>query len=290
MRNFLVIARVGKSKILMVSKIIRVLAAQPDTTVTLLTDKTNLPYFVHSRHLTRIISSTENLSSYKFDNIVDLDESGEGDELAKRLNLKVNKANSSIFKRLLNIFKSPETQQQQYFSKVAPYGVKDDERGLYFNLSPDEMPGPNDLPLSHTAGFIAIAISENNPLSAEKINAITEQLKFPVLIVGDGGTNHFSINRHEGRVYDAVGKFNFQETMHLLKMARGVITTPSDYQMLVQAVGQKLVLVDGDSKNNELWGFYDSRLLANGKEKMMQIVSSTDAGVIAKYAMALATG
>ena len=75
----------------------------------------------------------------------------------------------------------------RYFKAAEPLGVQNDGGGLDYFISEEERVKESDIPLSHQAGYIGIAIGaalNTKKLPVEKLQAICRQIDHPIILMG----------------------------------------------------------------------------------------------------------
>lgn len=137
---------------------------------------------------------------------------------------------------------------EQYFSAVKQLGVFPDKNGLnYFIAVADEVTS-TDIPLSHSAGYIALVVGEpgyDQPVPLPLVQAFCRQLVYPILLVNTSGNSPEAdalAKTDPVKMYNACGKFSLNETADLIRRSRLVISGENGL-LQVAAAFQKPLLV-----------------------------------------------
>jgi heptosyltransferase-2 len=198
------------------------------------------------------------LQEEAYDKIIDLQNDSESKKLCKALKLPALAVSQHRFQKFVltnlkwNVMPDGHVVDQ-YFKTISTLGVKNDGKGLDFFISPHEETKQSDIPASHHAGYIALAIGSTHPtnkLSTYKLQEISQEVQHPIIIIGD------KMDYSEGdavaqvdpiKIYNACGKFTLQENADLLLKSRMVITYDSDYMQLAAALKKPIITIWGST-------------------------------------------
>lgn len=223
------------------------------------TKKESLQYLERNKYIDKLSGITD-LQAGEFDNIIALSNTSFAEKISSDFNVPLAKAKPDFFSWLRNLFGKPAFDIDKNQVEIRRFfGLANDQMGIEFRPNPGAVVTANDLPASHLAGFVVIVAG--NELPENRINTITSSVDHPFIIVGSSKPGGH-LNSYDGKVYDARGKFTFDETNHLLKMARVVVATESPAIYASIGMGQKVVLIS-DKKNVSLARYYDQALLRN---------------------------
>ena len=142
---------------------------------------------------------------------------------------------------------------ERYFDTVKELGVKNDGQGLdYFIPSEDEL-DKDDLPMSHVLGFAACVIGGQHAtkqMPVAKWKSVCEQLAFPLVLLG----GKEDVEMAEAiravdpiKIYNACGKFNLNESAHIVKKARFVITHDTGLMHISAAFKKPIISIWGNT-------------------------------------------
>lgn len=168
---------------------------------------------------------------------------------------KVNKLN--IRKWLLTRFKMKIMPDQsivdRYFATVKEINVKNDGQGLDYFIPELEEIKKDDLPMSHSLGFVACAIGgqhETKKMPVEKWKQLCSQLPFPIVLLGgkeDVAAAEEIRKVDEVKVYSACGKFSLHESADIVKRARFVIAHDTGLMHIAAAFKKPIISIWGNT-------------------------------------------
>jgi ADP-heptose:LPS heptosyltransferase len=200
----------------------------------------------------------EDLKKEKYDFIVDLHHNLRTMQVKKAL-----KAKSASFPKLniekwlavnLKMNKLPNIHiVDRYFKTVESLGVKNDEAGLdYFIPKQDEV-DINSLPQSHRNGYIAFVIGAKHytkQLPDHKIISICKKINASIVLLGgiEDAEKAKHIEQAVGdKIYNAVGKYNINQSASLIKQAKKVLTHDTGLMHIASAFKKDIISVWGNT-------------------------------------------
>jgi ADP-heptose:LPS heptosyltransferase len=221
------------------------------------------------------IENFKQLRLYSFEYIIDLDNTTRSWFLAAVLKGKVLRFNTQKFFSFLlvkfKIDKFPTRNlTEQYLDTVRHLGLKDDEMRLdYFIPYKYEVP-IQWLPHPFQKNYVVFCIKvsyKTRQLPLSKMIEVCDRINKPVILLGDAGdaetgnsieiffSKNGSVPYEEGLkalnkktlVYNACGKFNFQQQASLIKKASYVFTFDNDYIPLASAFGRETFCIYGNT-------------------------------------------
>ncbi len=163
----------------------------------------------------------------------------------------------NIQKWLLTAFKinklPPIHIVDRYLETVKSFAVVNDGKGLDYFIPEKDRIKPEDLPMSHRFGYIALVIGaalDTKKLPVHKLKELCSQTNFPIILLGGkedklNGDEIASVN--EIRVYNACGKFNLNESADLVRNARLVISHDTGLMHIAAAFKKKVISVWGNT-------------------------------------------
>lgn len=140
---------------------------------------------------------------------------------------------------------------ERYFETVRALGVRNDGKGLDYFIPQKDETRQDDIPFGHWAGFVGCVIGgsyETKKLPVAKWIEVCAQLPYPVVLLGgkeDRASGELIAASDSGKIYNACGKFNFNESADLVRRSRVIISNDTGL-MHVAAAFQKPVI--------SLWG------------------------------------
>jgi ADP-heptose:LPS heptosyltransferase len=148
-------------------------------------------------------------------------------------------------------------------------GVKDDGFGLDHFIAQKDNVRVEDLPASHSMGYVAIVIGASfftKKLPVYKLRELCSKLNYPIVLVGgkqdvDEGNAVAEINNV--KIYNACGKFNLNESADIVRRAKLVISHDTGLQYIASAFNKPtLAIWGGTSPKLDVEPFYGSRFLS----------------------------
>ncbi len=136
---------------------------------------------------------------------------------------------------------------------VASLGVVNDGFGLdYFIPASDETKN-EDIPTSHMHGYIALVIGAalaTKKLPLYKLRELCSAIDHPIILLG--GKEDYEDGRaiatvDEVKIYNACGKFNLNESAHLVKKSKLVITHDTGMMHIAAALQKPVISVWGNT-------------------------------------------
>lgn len=140
---------------------------------------------------------------------------------------------------------------ERYFETLRPLDIRNDGKGLDYFLSEKDKTRQDDLPFGHWAGFVGCVIGgsyETKKFPAQKWVELCRLLPYPVVLLGgkeDRKMGEEITQTDAGKIYNACGKFSFNESADLVRRSRVIISNDTGL-MHVAAAFQKPVI--------SLWG------------------------------------
>lgn len=266
MPKFLIIRFSSIGDIVLTTPVIRCLKKQvPDAEVHFLTKSSFLPVVQHNPYIDKIHLLAhswelmiEELKTEEYDYIIDLHHN------TKTLRVKsaLKKKSFSFYK--LNIEKYiytsiklnilPKTHiVDRYLKTVESFGVKNDGAGLDYFISKEEETKREDIPASHSAGFVACVIGAalgTKQWPVHKWKEFCQQLEHPVILLGGpedvtAGNEIAAID--DVKVYNACGKFKLNESADLVRKAKLVITNDTGLMHIAAAYKKPVISLWGNT-------------------------------------------
>lgn len=266
MPKFLIIRFSSIGDIVLTTPVIRCLKQQvPDAEVHFLTKSSFLPVVQHNPYIDKIHLLAhswelmiEELKSENYDYIIDLHHN------TKTLRVKsaLKKKAFSFYK--LNIEKYIYTSLKlnilpkihivdRYLKTVESFGVKNDGAGLDYFISKEEETKREDIPASHSAGFVACVIGAalgTKQWPVHKWKEFCRQLNHPVILLGGpedvtSGNEIAAID--DVKVYNACGKFKLNESADLVRKAKLVVTNDTGLMHIAAAYKKTIISLWGNT-------------------------------------------
>ncbi len=141
----------------------------------------------------------------------------------------------------------------RYFESVETLGIKDDGLGLDYFIPDIDKVKQDDIPTSHSAGYIAIVIGAalaTKKMPVHKLKELCSAINHPVILLG--GKEDYLDGKEiavvdDVKIYNACGKFNLNESADLLRNAKLVITHDTGLMHIAAALQKPIISVWGNT-------------------------------------------
>ncbi|MEO6613023.1 MAG: glycosyltransferase family 9 protein [Chitinophagaceae bacterium] len=266
MAKFLVIRFSSIGDIVLTTPVIRCLKKQvPDAEVHFLVKDKFRSVVEHNPYIDKlhVLAHSwelmiEELKTEDYDYIIDLHHNAKTLRVKKALKKKsFSFYKLNIQKYFLTAFKInilPKVHiVDRYLKTVSSFGVKNDGEGLDYFISKGEETKKEDIPASHSAGYIACVIGAAHPTKRWPLNkwkAFCAELKHPVVLLGgpedvQRGEEIAAIDKI--KVYNACGKFSLNESADLVRRAKIVITHDTGLMHIAAAYKKPILSLWGNT-------------------------------------------
>ena len=198
----------------------------------------------------------EELKTEGYDWVIDLEHSGASHCLKKEIKAKTISVKNYSWKQAMyklsgiNLFPSSH-RIEQCLETAKTFGVKMDGGWLDYFIAPHEETTKNDIPTSHFAGFIAcvIADEDSEQWSLQNWIQFCKEIDHPVILLGDkkdAARGQEIAESDPVKIYNACGKFSFNESADLIKKSKLVLAPATGLLYTAAAYKRPLVwLYDG---------------------------------------------
>jgi heptosyltransferase-2 len=169
----------------------------------------------------------------------------------------------------------------RYLKTLKSFGVKNDGMGLDYFIAPHEETKKEDIPASHSAGYIACVIGAAHSTKRWPVNKWKEfckKMNHPVILLGgkDDEANGNEIAEADPiKVYNACGKFRINESADLVRKAKIVITNDSGLMHIAAAFKRPIISLWGNTVPSfgmtPYYGDDDNRATVLNRDTVMQI-------------------
>ena len=266
MPKFLIIRFSSIGDIVLTTPVIRCLKKQvPDAEVHFLTKSSFLPVVEHNPYIDKIHLLAhswelmiEELKTENYDYIIDLHHNTKTLRVKSALKVK----SYSFYK--LNIEKYIYTSVKlnilpkihivdRYLKTVESFGVKNDGEGLDYFITKEEETKKEDIPASHSAGYVACVIGAalgTKQWPVHKWKEFCRQLNHPVILLGgpeDVAAGNEIAALDDIKVYNACGKFRLNESADLVRKAKMVVTNDTGLMHIAAAYKKPIISLWGNT-------------------------------------------
>lgn len=219
------------------------------------------------------------LKEEQYDYVIDLHNNFRSNKVKRSLGVKSYTIDKLNFQKLLLTKISIDVMPKRHITKrsldtIAHFGVKDDEAGLDYFIPDEDMVRESDIPASHHAGYIAIVIGASyhtKKLPVHKLIELCTKINHPIILIG--GKEDADVGAavaeavHEGKVYNACGKFSLNESADLVKRSKLVISHDTGLQYIASALNKQVLAIWGStSPRLDVEPYYSKAFLASQKE------------------------
>ena len=136
---------------------------------------------------------------------------------------------------------------------LASFGVKNDGAGLDYFIAKNEEIKKEDIPTSHSAGYIACVIGAAHGTKqwpVHKWKEFCEKLDHPVILLGDkndtaSGNEIASVD--PVKIYNACGKFLINESADLVRKSKLVISNDTGLMHIAAAFKKPIISLWGNT-------------------------------------------
>lgn len=266
-KKFLIMRFSSIGDIVLTTPVIRCLRKTfPDADICFLTKKNFAGIVESNPYVTRVISladdfddTIDELKDEKFDAVIDLHYNLRTLRIRQALKgipfYSFNKLNTrkwiyTNFK--LNLMPGKHIVDR-YMETVAGFGVVNDGAGLDFFIPEKDAVKEDDIPFSHSQGYIAIAIGAahyTKKLPVEKLKELCSKIEYPVILLGgnDDYENGNEIASVDGvKVYNACGKFSLNESADMVRKSNLVISHDTGLMHIAAAYKKMVFSVWGNT-------------------------------------------
>ena len=253
--------------IVLTTPVLRCIRRQhPGAELHFLTKKVFQPVVGHNPHIDKIHYLEDDVSAIipalkaeKFDYVADLHNNLRTARVKQALGVekthafpKLNIQKWMLVNLKLNLMPD-KSIVERYFEAVKPLGVHNDGLGLEYYIPETAITTNDDIPTSHWTGYVACVIGgsyNTKKFPIEKWKAFCEAVPYPVMLLG-GPDDH-----EEGRliaetdpikIYNSCGKFNLNESAHLVQRARVVVSNDTGLMHIAAAFNKPVISLWGNT-------------------------------------------
>ncbi|MEP0985500.1 glycosyltransferase family 9 protein [Ekhidna sp.] len=286
--NILIIKSGSVGDLLLITPIIRRLKTEMDANVFLAIDENYHALFSENPYIDQFLSYNEKLTNlrkiltkYEFSHVIDLQNSWRSFRIRKmaggnHLIFKKQFLKEWIYLKLKINLLSKSHVVDQYFQLVNSIDIKPDHLGIDFYIPEKDEVENNWLPKSHQAGYAALAINAKHftqKLPTNRLIELCDRINKPIVLVGNKedlpvANEVESFFKHgtkeqeeviEGLnkktiIFNACGKFNFNQAASIIKNARWVFAYDNDMMHVASAFNKSLYTIWGNT--TPLFGKY----------------------------------
>jgi ADP-heptose:LPS heptosyltransferase len=141
----------------------------------------------------------------------------------------------------------------RYMKTVESFGVKNDGMGLDYFIPENERVKESDIPASHLAGYIGIAIGAahyTKKIPVHKLQELCSKLDHPLILLGgrEDYENGQEIARVDPvKVYNACGKFRINESADLVRRSKLIVSHDTGLMHIAAAFQKPIISIWGNT-------------------------------------------
>jgi ADP-heptose:LPS heptosyltransferase len=141
----------------------------------------------------------------------------------------------------------------RYFEGIRTFDVANDGQGLDYFTASSEALKKDDVPMSHSYGYVACAIGGQHAtkqMPIEQWRKLCEAIKHPIMLLG--GEDDFDMAEKikqvdSIKIYNACGKFSMSESAQLIQKSKLVITHDTGLMHVAAAYKKNVISIWGNT-------------------------------------------
>jgi ADP-heptose:LPS heptosyltransferase len=228
-------------------------------------------FYYYDDDLSRLIKA---LKQERYDYVIDLHKNLRSYRIRLALNCKVLSYKKQSLQKFLLTRLHIDFMQKRHIvlrnlDSVAALGVRDDGMGLDHFIGQQDIVRVEDLPASHSMGYVAMVIGASyftKKLPVYKLQELCARINYPLVLIGgkeDAAAGNEVAALDSVKIYNACGKFSLGESADIVRKAKLVISHDTGLQYIASAFNKPtLAIWGGTSPRLDVEPFYGSRFLA----------------------------
>lgn len=266
MKKILLIRFSSIGDIVLTTPVVRAIKQQTDYELHVITKKQYAGIYKENPNVNKVYSFNKfiteclvDLKKEKFDIIIDLQKNFRSYQLKRKLKVKsFTFPKLNIKKWLLVNFKINQLPNvhivDRYFQAVEELGVKNDNKGLEFFISPKDVVIPVNINKDLNNGFVGFVLGGQHITKIfppEKAAAVISKLDIAVVLLGgsdDKSRGEEIINLTTNtKVINTCGELNLNQSASLIQQSDVVITNDTGLMHIAAALNKKIVSIWGNT-------------------------------------------
>ncbi len=141
----------------------------------------------------------------------------------------------------------------RYMETIKSLGVINDGLGLEYFIPQNDLVKDDDIPFSHSQGYIAIVIGaahNTKKLPKNKLTELCRMIEYPIILLGGNEDYYNGLGISEidpVKIYNACGKFKLNESADLLRRSKMVISHDTGLMHIAAAFKKNTLSVWGNT-------------------------------------------
>ena len=167
----------------------------------------------------------------------------------------------------------------RYLDTIKPFGATNDGEGLDYFIPGKDETHKKDIPASHHAGYIGIAIGaahNTKKYPVHKLRELCKQLDHPVILLGgkEDKTNADEIASADPvKIYNACGKFNINESADLVRKSKLIVSNDTGLMHIAAAFKRPVISLWGNTVPSfGMYPYYGENFLSIQQKKPYDIL------------------
>jgi len=217
------------------------------------------PYIDKAHYLDNDLDAVmEELKQEDFDYVIDLHHNLRTLKVKKALRKKsfsFHKLN--IEKWLLTALKINNLPEihivDRYLNTLHSFGIRNDRAGLDYFIPDSERVKETDIPTSHHAGYIAVAIGaalNTKKMPMHKLATLCAGINHPTILLGgkeDAANGALIAESDPHKIYNACGKFSINESADIVRRSKFIITHDTGLMHIAAAFNKPMISIWGNT-------------------------------------------
>lgn len=141
----------------------------------------------------------------------------------------------------------------RYLNTLRSFGVQNDGAGLDYFIPVHDQVRDTDIPVSHQAGYVGVVIGaalNTKKMPAATLQQLCKRIDYPVILLGgpeDRETGEGIAAADPVKIYNACGKFRFNESADLVRRSRLIVTHDTGLMHVAAAFKKPVVSIWGNT-------------------------------------------
>jgi ADP-heptose:LPS heptosyltransferase len=200
----------------------------------------------------------ETLKKIRFDYVIDLHRNLRTMRVKRAIDAPVLSFDKLNFRKWLYVnFKwnvmPDKSIVDRYFEGMRSLNLKNDGEGLDYFIPENQATSQDDIPMGHWAGFIACVIGGSyatKKFPVSKWQELAALSPYPMILLGgpeDRDEGNEIAKTDAGKIYNACGKFNLNESADLVKRSKVVISNDTGLMHIAAAFKKPVISLWGNT-------------------------------------------
>lgn len=198
------------------------------------------------------------LKTFDYDYVIDLQNNFRSGKIKRALGVQAYSIDKLNFRKFLLTTLRIDIMPDRHITlrsmdTAGRFGIRYDGRGLDYFIPDEDRIEESDIPATHHAGYIGLVIGASyatKRLPPDQLKKLCAAIDHPIILLGgpedaDAGEEAAEIDR--GKIYNACGKFNLNESADLVRRSKLVISQDTGLQYIACAFGRPVLALWGST-------------------------------------------